>query len=415
MRLLRLEIKRVLKSRRTYILVALSLFLSIIMAYMPVSFVETSYLDENKNRVELKGIEAIRYIKTLQSDTTGSVTPEKVRLAVEVCQSCFKEYGVTDYYELPEDIYNERILPFEPLLHGIKEVFADRHTGMAASIMAIRPEQIDVYYDACNERLISLMKMEQIDAQAPQDKAIAMYQKVEKPYRVYPGYNSDAMDYELLLAVLLLIFCAIISAPIFSSDYQTGADDILRCTKHGRARLGTIKMISVLGISSVLFIVCMGIYLMLSNSLFGWECIKTSMQMEYSITNLANWNMGQLQFAVVLTGLLSVIATMSFILFLSSKSRNVITSLSIGLLMCIAPILVYMIIPGEIGLWLRCMLPSGALGMTSSFLYATFNFEFLGGGNIAIWTPYAMIGFEIIEVLVFTILAIRAYVHHKVG
>ena len=38
MRLFRLEIKRILKSRRTLIILALALLLSVAMAYLPISF-----------------------------------------------------------------------------------------------------------------------------------------------------------------------------------------------------------------------------------------------------------------------------------------------------------------------------------------------------------------------------------------
>lgn len=38
MRLFGLEVKRILKSRRTLILLAVALFLAVIMAYLPISF-----------------------------------------------------------------------------------------------------------------------------------------------------------------------------------------------------------------------------------------------------------------------------------------------------------------------------------------------------------------------------------------
>ena len=64
-----------------------------------------------------------------------------------------------------------------------------------------------------------------------------MYDQVKKPYEIYPGYNTDAMDYQMLLAYVLVLLCTVIAAPVFTSDYQTGADDILRCTKYGTVKL----------------------------------------------------------------------------------------------------------------------------------------------------------------------------------
>ena len=138
------------------------------------------------------------------------------------------------------------------------------------------------------KRLESLMKMEQEDYPKAQQKAIEMYEQVEKPYVFYPGYNKDAMDYQVLLSFLVMVICVVIAAPIFSSDYQTEADAILRCTKHGRMKLATTKIVSALLISGIIYTICIGTYIIVSNSLFGWECTETSVQMLYSIISLVN-------------------------------------------------------------------------------------------------------------------------------
>ena len=41
------------------------------------------------------------------------------------------------------------------------------------------------------------------------------------------------MDYQTLLSLLLTPLCAVIAAPVFASDVQTGAQDIQPCTKNG--------------------------------------------------------------------------------------------------------------------------------------------------------------------------------------
>ena len=75
MRLMKLELKRVLKTRLTLILLSLSLVLSLVMAYIPTTFSYVSYLDDNGNTIKLLGLDAVQYLKTLQSDTAGEVTP----------------------------------------------------------------------------------------------------------------------------------------------------------------------------------------------------------------------------------------------------------------------------------------------------------------------------------------------------
>ena len=72
------------------------------------------------------------------------------------------------------------------------------------------------------------------------------------------------------------------------------------------------------------FSLCTVVFLLVSNSLYGWECTKTSIQMLYSIVNLSNLNLGQLQWICAGGYLLCMLATVSFTLFLSSRLRNVV-------------------------------------------------------------------------------------------
>lgn len=59
MRLFRLELKRILKSRRTLILLAIALLLSVAMAYLPISFEGINRPNEDGTVTELDGLAAI--------------------------------------------------------------------------------------------------------------------------------------------------------------------------------------------------------------------------------------------------------------------------------------------------------------------------------------------------------------------
>lgn len=413
MRLMKLELKRVLKTRLTLILLTFSLVLSLVMAYIPTTFSYVSYLDDNGNTIKLLGLDAVQYLKTLQSDTAGEVTPQKVRQAVEDYQTCLTKYGVENTYDLPEGVYEAEILPYAPLLHGVREAFADPDSGIAPSLMDIDPEKIEDFYSACEARLDSLMKLEQRDHPRAQEAAKRLYSRVETPYQLYPGYNTDAMDYQLLLSFLIVLFCTVIAAPIFTSDYQTGADDIYRCTKYGRVKFAVTKLLSALLICGTAFSLCAVVFLLVSNSLYGWECTKTSMQMLYSIVNLPNLNLGQLQWVCAGGYLLCLLATVSFTLFLSSKLRNVVASLAVALVCCILPVILYAALPSEIGQWIYTILPAGGVALQTSFLYTLVDFAFWNMGNLAIWTPYVMLGAYCVEIPLFLCLAVYSYCTRK--
>lgn len=413
MRLLKLEMKRILKTRLTIILLLLSFLFSFLLAWLPITFSYNSYTDAEGKEVVLQGLASIAYEKNLQADIAGTVTSEKIRRAVEDYQACLRKYGVEVSYDLPEGVYETEILPYAPLLHGIREVFANPDTGIAPTIMEIDPNRIDDYYHVCENRIASLMKQEQKKHPAAQNAAINLYGKVQKPYQFFPGYSTDAMDYQIILAFLIVLFTAVIAAPVFTSDYQTGADDIFRCTKYGKERFAMIKILSLFIISGAAYALCTTIYILVSDSLWGWECTKTSMQMLYSAINLPDMNIGQLQGFIAISGFLGILAVISFTLFLSSRIRNMAASLSVALLFCILPIIVYMILPQEIGQWIYSILPAGGTGLQTSILYAAAEFDFWNIGNAAIWLPYVMIGASVIEIPLFAFLTVTSYSKHK--
>ena len=412
MRIFCLELKRVLQARLTWILLALALILSVLLAYLPATYCYSSYTDEAGNEVNLTGLASISYEKERQADASGIVTPERVREAVEIYQACLTSYGVTESYDLPEGVYEEEILPIAPLLHGVKEAFADPDTGMAPTIMEIDPEKIDGYYSVCEARIASLMAMEQPDSPAAQHQAVEMYRKVEKPFEVYPGMSSTILDYQNIMGFLVLLFCVVVAAPVFSAGYQSGADDILRCTKHGRVTLGVSKVFAALFVSGAAFVTCAAAHILAVNSLFGWECTKTSVQMLYSIVTLTGMNIGELQRLFAAAGLLSVLASVSFTLFLSSRCKTSAASLASGLIFCIAPVVLSMTMPGALSTWLCSILPASGTSIQAGILYAITGFKFLSLGELAVWTPWAMIGACIIEIPLFSFLAVRSYCRH---
>lgn len=86
MRIFYLEIKRVLHSRRILILLLLALVLSALMAFLPITYEGINYLDDNGKVVELSGLDAIKYKKTIYANnseiSSGVVTPK--------IKACFK-------------------------------------------------------------------------------------------------------------------------------------------------------------------------------------------------------------------------------------------------------------------------------------------------------------------------------------
>lgn len=400
MGLLKLELKRVLKTRMTIILLAAALVLSVVMAWLPTTFPRATTAEGTT----LTGMAATEYLKKIQSNTAGIVTPEKIRDALVSYQDCLNRYGVENTYDLPEGVYDQELLPIAPLLHGIREAFADPDTGMAPDLMELEPDAVLDFYNVCQSRIRSLMEQEQPEHPAAQAQAAAAYGKVETPFWYTPGYNTDAMDYQLFLGYLVTMLCACLAAPIFASDRQTGADEIYRCTRYGRGKLALAKILSALTICAAGYLLCAGVYLLVSNSLFGWDCTTISMQMLYSTMNLPAWNLGQLQLACGAGYFLSLLATVSFTLYLSARCASVIGALSGALLSCVLPLVVYLGLPANIGDWIYPLLPASGTALQASFLYGFADFSYWNLGSISLWMPWVMAAACCLENVLFLVL-----------
>ncbi|MEM5818928.1 MAG: ABC transporter permease, partial [Desulfitobacterium hafniense] len=369
-----LEVKRVLKSRRAMVLLLIALVMSGVMAWLPVMFEDINQYDPKGHKIaELNGLEAIAYKKSLRLAYSGEVTPEKLKEALTIYQDGVRPYGEDSLYsgDFPMGIYMEKVFPVEALLGRLPEAFADSKTGQGRDLLEISPDKLDGFYAQTVQHLQDVMQMEQKGHPGAQEQALEKYIQVKTPFLLYPGYSRDAFDYLVLSIFLLVILCTAAVTPTFSNEYQTGSDSILRCTRHGRSRLAMVKIMAALTIFSLAFILCISLHLLISNLAFGTECRKTSMQMLFSVISLPGFDLGQLQIGLALGGLLSLLAMLSFTLFLSAKFQDSVAVILVAMVMCLLPIVTYSAGAG----WLTFLLPSGGIGLQNSLLYQLTGFN----------------------------------------
>lgn len=278
--------------------------------------------------------------------------------------------------------------------------------------MDIAPDDVEQhYYEKCASHLDDVMNLEQKKYPAAGQFAADKYSGVERPFYLYYGMSRDAFDYTTLYILILSIFCVAIAAPVFANEYQTGSDSILRCTKYGRMRLAVTRILASCYIFIVIFILGMSLHLTILNLAFGTDCLKTSFQMLFSVINLPNLNLGQLQVVLMFAGLLSVLATVSCTLFLSAKCRDSLTVLLISIVVLFLPMFAYSAFGGAS--WISTVLPSAGVGMQNNFLYQLCNFNFLHIGGASFWTPYVILISAAVEFPVFLFLAVCSYNRHQ--
>ena len=416
MRLYYVELRRQLKTKSVSILIAIGFLLTLVLSYLPISYIEYTYESDNGTTVAVSGIEAIRMRKAAWEEYTGKIEPEKIAAALMQYQEALRQYGEDGIFtgDMPASEYYEKIAPIYRWIYRLREVYANPQTGSAAEIGNLSEQEALEFYDQCYQRLDALMSMEQQEHPSAISQAQQMYGNVEMPFIYYPGVDGAVIDYMVFLIVFLVIIGVIIAAPVFSSEYQTGSDQILRCTKHGMHKLASTKVKVTLSIVTALYIICTLIFFIIVNTALGWDGCKTSIQVAFSATCFLPINIGQIQIITMVAGLFALLASVCLILLLSSKLNTVYTTTVIALLLCFVPMILNAVFSGNIGMWIRCLFPTGGVGLSNSFFYELIDINFIYAGSISIWIPFALLGFSIIEIPIWSALTFRSYIKHQV-
>lgn len=414
MRVFTAEIKRLLKTRSVLILMLTAILLAPVLAYFPVSFETWTYRDESGQEVTVKGREALDREAKNQGQFQGEITEEKLLASVQR----WKDFTANYEGGLPDGIYDERVTASDycenvsnvsGILNRICEAWADPDTGIAPGRDDLTEEQVTGFYDQCRQHIKDLIYLEGGGQSARTNSAVrqalALYDQAEMPFTYEPGLTANAIEYVGIYVFLLVLICTFLMVPVFSSDYQTQADQILRCARDGRGRLAVSRILAGLLLAGVLYVVCMALFLLLLNASFDFRGLDTSLQLLVSVSVFLPLTVGQMELLIGAAGFLSLLATAAFTLFLSGRMKTVASASIAAFAFLILPMVVYMILGGNIGNWVRCLLPSGGVGLMNSFTYAAMDTGFAYLGNAAIWLPYLMLGAAAAECILLAVLA----------
>lgn len=214
MRMLKVELKRIIKSHNAVILIIIGVCLSVLLAVIPILFVSADIRDTNGNVQELNGLRAIRYWREIKAPSDGEVTPDKLKAALSTYQEFVDKYGNPESENFPRDVYIGRISPIDDLLRLLPVTYSDFVDGnlIPRSLTDISPHELDSFYEACDKRVKNVIKVDR-ESESTSQKAVSLYSKVKRPFELYSGYTRDAFDYLCFNIMFLVIIGAVLSAP----------------------------------------------------------------------------------------------------------------------------------------------------------------------------------------------------------
>ena len=408
----KLEMKRLLKTRSTWILMAAALLVTLIFWCINV-FGAYYYSNDGKS---YHGLDAMEMRRIIAESAEGEWTPERLRDVFTQVAEENANYGAAadgtanDNYEAVTGSGNNT--PSSTADYTLTFMRSLLQVCDVQYVNEITPEMAAQYYTLRKARIEEATTLNYGPAAA--EAALKLDENTAEPFYYEFGFGTGS-DIASTLPVSLFavaIVCSIICAPVFASDYSTGADDIQRCARYGCRRLGKAKLLAAMTLSTALYIICAAVFVALTLAVYGDD--KTSAQLALDALVLIDIDMNGVLVLTLVAGFLSVLAMTAFTLYLSARMRSSVAVLAIALAVAMAPtFLVILLREGALGDWLRLLLPSGGLGLGTGMIVDIQVGKFLTLGPVAVWTPFAALAVPALEAPVFTLLARRAYVRHE--
>ena len=151
------------------------------------------------------------------------------------------------------------------------------------------------------------------------------------------------------------------------------------------------------------------VWILVTNALFGWESTQTSVQWLFSVTSLLPYTVGQMEWVMLVANFLIFFAEVAFVLMASVWAKNNLTALSVALISVVAPLIVYMVVPGSFGEWLSTLLPAGGIGLSNALMYKMISFDFLYAGGHAFFQADVLLASAPVKIVLLVGLAAWGY------
>ena len=394
----RLEMKRLVKTRSTLFLAAAALLFSIFFALFNVF---SAYDYSSIDGTAFHGLEAIERRRAAAALCEGEWTRERMDgVFAKVAEISANYEAASEADKKAAEAYIGTFFSPVAQVYGVTD------------LSAISPEEASQYYTQRKAYIDEAVGLRYGPAAA--EAALALDADAVEPFYYEFGFGTGSDLAGSLPSCLfaVAVVCSVICAPVFASDYATGADDVQRCALKGRKPLGRARILAAVTLSALLYVLCAAVFTAIMLAVFGAD--STSAQLALDALVLGDLTMNDVLLLTLGAGLLSVLAMTAFTLWLSAHMRSSVAVLAAALAVAMAPtFLIVLLRDSALGDWLRLLLPGGGLGLGTGMIVDIQVGKFLTLGRIAVWTPYAALAVPALEAPVFALLARRAYVRHE--
>lgn len=409
MKILKAELKRILKSKSTLIMIGITFLLTVFLAYFPASSQGMNIVEPDGSLSGVSGIQAINRFHEIEKPIEGNLTSSKLLDTLNKYNQSYKKHNG----DITFLVVAKELQPYETLMETLTYATPNMFDASkkSATLHDLTTQDAESFYErrASNQKTF-LEQQAGLTGSALKD-AQNREKQVPKPlyYASCLGWK-DAFEYIEMAAKLLAFIVCIIASQSFANSYRSGEDDILRCTRFGRKQFAHAKVASVLIFTGGLYCICMLLFFIINGLTLGMAGLKTSVQFIDMLSPLP-WTYGSLWLHTALYGLIAILATTSFVLFISSISKTPVFVMAFSIPLIILPVLMRFTfkVSGTVLPFIQDALPTSGLNVYYSFIGGAGGVRYYG----SVWSPYVTVAAAVIEIIVFSFLASRAYTRHE--
>lgn len=281
-KLIRFEFLKVYKKKSFLCAVVLMMIVLVVFPCLTIS--ENNWIDEDGT--EITGIAAIRAKRASLENASGSLNTEKIQSVIANYQYAYSDPAnfVRDDGTMASWLNNAAFAKYIQPDNDIKFLIDMAFTPKGESydyyaMGSLKLSEAENFYTRRLEKVEEYLNMDySYGNYSESDKEYFMHKNENIKTPFYYGYNSGWNKLlgisNVSLMVIALVVC-ITLAPMFSSEYQTGADAILLSTRYGRNKLIAAKLAASFILTSAVY--GLGILVMTTVTLLiygsgGWNC-----------------------------------------------------------------------------------------------------------------------------------------------
>lgn len=337
--ILKFELYKIVK-RKLFLFSPIIIFGTVIILLTAAIDSVYSY-DENGNYVT--GYKAIKYEKAYAEKISGELTAEKVADVIELYNTISSDPdNLTEYGTIKDGVYISELYPYQKIIRCVAVVYT--HTGLQPDyriIKALTYEDGLDFYSRRDKQIIDTLNMDYSYgnySDAEKNVILKFNGNVSVPYVL--GYTlgwESLIEYAFPFFVILTFAALINVSSVFSNEFQRGTAQVILSSKNGRSKIFTAKIISVFLISTVMFAVFTGIYILTFAAVYGLEGGGASIQ-SLTLLSVYDLTLGEAFFTAVLISYAAFIFVIFFTLTISVICKSNFTSVLLALALYFIPI-----------------------------------------------------------------------------